>query len=219
MPDVHSMLEIDDNNVRKWGNQLFFLQAPDAPVPEKFFGEEDRLPILPPDALQLGYITTDGISNEESLSSEPSQMLQNLEPTRTDLTGIERSLTVAFGEDNAWVQALWHGKPFEEFAERGDGPWLFDDGALSEYPYYRLGWIGQDGIGSLARYRVEYGYRAKVTAKESRSANRSDPESYGFTFGLFRDSSVNKAFTRAQNGPAYATSGSGGSGGSGDPED
>lgn len=209
MPDVQSLLNVNDNNVRKWGTQLFFIMDPAAPVPESWFGSEDHLPILPEGALDLGYITTDGISSEDSISSEPTQMLQSLEPVRTDLTGIERSMTVAFGEDNAFVQALWHGVPFEDFPEAADGPWVHDDGEVSQYPYYRAGWLGQDGVGAQARYRVEFGYRVQVTAKESRTANRSDPETYGFTFGIFKDPVLKKAFTRAQNGPFYFPAGPG----------
>lgn len=210
MPTVDDLIVKDDLNVRKWGTQLFFIQHPAAPIPDAFFGL-DRLPILPDGALQLGYITTDGISQEDSISSEPTQMLQSLEPVRTDLTGIEKSITVTFGEDNAFVQALWHGTPFEDFPETANGPWLFDDAGVSDYPYYRLGWIGQDGVGDQARYRVEYAYRAKVTAKTARSANRSDPETYGFTFGLFKDPISGLTFSRGQNGPFYAT-GNGGEG-------
>lgn len=203
MPTVNEMLTTVDENVRKWGTQLLFLQAPDAPVPAEFFGATDHLPVLPADAIQLGYITTDGISQEDSISSENTPMLQSLEPVRTDLTGIEKSLTVAFGEDNGAVQALWHGVPFDGFPTDLAAPWIFDDGEVSDYPYYRLGVLGQDGLGDQARYRVEYGYRVKVTAKTARTLNRTDAESYGFTFGLFKDKSVGKSFTRAQNGPFY----------------
>ena len=204
MPDVKDMLVVNDRNVRKWPLQLFFLMAPDAEIPDAWFGASDRLPILPPSALQLGYITTDGIGQEDSISSEGVQMLQKLENVRNDLTGIEKTMTVAFGEDNAFVQALWHGVPFEEFPTESSGAWDFTDGEISQYPEYRLGWIGQDGVGSQARYRVEFAYRATVTAKEARTANRSDAETYGFTFGLLRDPIANASFRRLQDGPFYA---------------
>lgn len=203
MPDVQSLLEINDSNVRKWGTQLLFLQHPSAPVPAAFFGEVDHLPILPPGSIQLGYVTTDGISQEDSISSENTQMLQSLEPVRRDLTGIEKSLAVSLGEDNAYVQALWHGTPFEDFPSNPAAPWIFDDGEISEYPYYRLGVLMQDGIGDLARYRVEYGYRAALTAKSGRTLNRSDSETYACTFGLYKDPVLGKSYTRAQNGPWY----------------
>ena len=203
MPDVQDLLVVNDSNVRKWGLQLFFVLPMSAPVPETWFGTADHLPLLPAGAMQLGYITTDGISQEDSIDSEGTTMIQNLEPVRSDLTGIERTLTVSFGEDNAWVQALWHGVPLEEWPERSDGPWAYSDGAVSQYPELRVGWIGQDGIGADARYRVEFGHRATVTAKEARSAQRSDPETYGFTFGLYRDKTTGLTYERLQNGPAY----------------
>jgi hypothetical protein len=202
-PTVDSLLVKDESNVRKWPTQLCFLQAPNAPIPTAFFDPVDRMPILPPDALQLGFITTDGVSQEDSLSSENTAMLQSLEPVRTDLTGIEKTLTVAFGEDNAFVQALWHGTDFADFPTVANAPWLFDDGEIVDYPYYRLGVIMQDGVGAAARFRFEYGYRAKVTAKAGRTMNRSDAETFPFTFGLFKDPLVGKSFTRGQNGPGY----------------
>lgn len=203
MPDVQDLLVTNGKNVRKWGTQLLFLMAPDAEIPPLFFAVEDKLPILPATAKQLGFITTDGVSQEDSVSSENTQMLQSLEPVRRDLTGIEKSLTVAFGEDNAFVQALWHGAPFEDFPSAADGSWIFDDGEIADYPYFRLGVISQDGVGAEARYRYEFAYRAAVTAKTARSLNRTDPETYGFTFGLYKDPVAGKSYTRAQNGPTY----------------
>lgn len=203
MPDVQSIMEVNDNNVRKWGTQIFFLCAPDVVLPTEWFGATDQLPVAPAGGLDLGYITTDGISQEDSISTENTSMLQSLEPVRADLTGIEKSLTVAFGEDNAFVQALWHGVPFEEFPVVKDGAWIFDDGEVSQYPYYRLVILMQDGVGSQARYRVEVAYRATLTAKSGRTANRTDAETYACTFGLFKDPVIKKSFTRAQNSPSY----------------
>lgn len=204
MATVKDQLVVKDDNVRKWGTQLFFLLAPNATVPTAWFGVEDHLPILPAGAKQLGYITTDGISFEDSISVEGTNMLQSLEPVRSDTTAREQSISVAFGEDNAFVQALAHGVPFEDFPATADGAWVYDDGEVSEFPYYRIGVLMQDGVGDAARYRVEFGYRAKVTSKESRTANRSDAETYGFTFGLYKDPVEGLTATRAQNGPAYA---------------
>jgi hypothetical protein len=204
MADVQSQLDVNDNNVRKWPTKIFFLLPPDADIKDHvWFDPATRHPILPDGALDLGYITTDGVSTEKSISAEGTQMEQSLDPVRHDLTGIEGTLTVAFGEDNPWVQALWHGKPYEDFATTKDGPWAFHDGDLSDFPYYRCGWLGQDGIGALARFRVEVAYRAKVTSQESRPATRTDPETYGMTFGLLKDPVIRRSFSRLQNGPAY----------------
>lgn len=205
MPTVSDLLEVNDLNVRKWGTQLAYLLAPDATVPTSFFGTSDHLPILPAGAKQLGFITTEGVQFGDSISSEKTNMLQSLEPVRSDLTGREQTVQLAFGEDNAFVQALVHGVPFEEFPDDADGPWVFDDGEVSEFPYYRLGIIMQDGVGAQARYRHEFGYRVKVDTKENRTANRSDAESHGVTFGLYKDPATGRTYTRAQNGPSYHT--------------
>ena len=203
MPDVQELMQVVETNVRKWGTTILAIMAPDAPVPTTWFGASDRLPILPVGAKQMGFITTDGVGQEDSISSEVTNMLQTLEPVRTDLTGLEKSLTVAFGEDNAFVQALWHGLPFEEWPERSDGAWEFTDTGVADYPYYRLLVLSQDGVGAQARYRVEFAYRAKITAKTARTMNRTDAETYGVTFGLFKDPVEGKSYYRAQNGPGY----------------
>lgn len=203
MPDVQEQMETVDTNVRKWGTAIFAVMAPDAEIPAEWFGTEDHLPILPAGAKQMGFITTDGIGQEDSISSENTPMLQTLEPVRTDLTGIEKTLTGAFGEDNAYVQAMWHGVPFEDWPATSDQPWIYHDGEIADYPYYRAVLLFQDGVGAQARYRVEFGYRIKVTAKTARTMNRTDAETYGFTWGLFKDPVVKRSFTRAQNGPAY----------------
>lgn len=202
-PTVESILEVDETKVRKWATQLAFLMAPDATVPAAFFGTTDHLPILPSGAKQLGFITTDGVSFEDSISVEKTSMLQSLDPVRSDTTGREQSISIKFGEDNAYVQALWYGAPFEDFPASADGAWVFDDGEVAEFPYYRLGILMQDGVGDQARYRVEFCYRVRVDSKETRTANRTDAESYGVTFGLYKDPVEGKTATRAQNGPTY----------------
>lgn len=207
------LLVTRDDAIRKWGTQLLYLLAPDAPAPDQLFDPVDHRPVLPEGAKQVGFITTDGTSQEDSISNESTSMLQSLEPVRYDLTGIERSFSFTAGEDNAIVQGIWHGVPFEDLADDAYGAWDFSDGEVSDYPWYRLGCIMQDGVGSLARYRHEFGYRVTLTAKESRTANRTDPETYGFTFGLTKDPVYGRSFRRAQDSPSYHTTGDGGGSG------
>ena len=202
MSDVQSLLQVEDQNVRKWGTQLAALMAPDAPVPDVWF-DENREPILPDGVKQMGFITTDGVSDEESLSSETVQMLQTLNPVRRDLSGIENTIQLAFGEDNAYVTALRKGVPFEQFPTSSDGAWWFDSGEITQFPEYRLLILGQDGIGAQARYRVIFAYRVTLIAKEARTMNRSDAETHGVTFGLMRDGKEKKTLSEGQNGPAY----------------
>lgn len=200
MPEVAPKL--NDKNVRKWGRMLIAIADETAAIPEKFFGD-DHLPIALPDSHKdMGFVTTDGTTETDALTSEGTTMLQTLEEVRSDLTGRVQTISVAFGESNAWTNALAHGLPVSEWADDPNTPWIFDDGALSEWPYYRIFLIGQDGVGASARYKVEYAYRAKVTAKTDRVKNRTAPETLGFTFGLYKDPIVGKTFTRGENGPS-----------------
>lgn len=202
-------IALDEKKVRKWGRLKFLIADADADVPADFF-DVDGTPTIPVTGyLDLGYITTAGASASDSLSTESTQMLQSLEPVRTDLTGREQSLTVAFGEaSNAWTNALWHGLAVTDFPATADEAWSYDDGGASDTPYYRIYLIGQDGVGDQAVYKVEFAYRAKVTAKTDRTMNRADAETLGFTFGLFRDPVVGKTLTRATDGPGLVTAGS-----------
>lgn len=202
-PTVDSLLTKNEENVRKWGTQLLYLMAPDAAVPALFFDATDHLPLLPAAAKQLGFITTDGISFSDSISVDKTAMLQSLSPVRSDITSREQTVKVAFGEDNAFVQALWHGTDFADFPATAEGAWIYDDGEVSDFPYYRLGIIMQDGVGTKARYRHEFGYRVKVESKDDRKTSRSDAETYGVTFGLYLDPAEGLTATRGQNGPTY----------------
>lgn len=204
MGAVDELLETNTSHVRKWGTQLLALADYNTPIPEAFFTSAG-LPILPPACRQLGFITTDGITRAKAVSSESTNMVQQLEPVRTDITGIEDSLTATFGESSsAYVNALIHGKPVAEWPADPHSPWVYHDGEITDFPYYRLIVIAQDGVGDQAFYRVEYGYRAKITALTDRTLNRTTPEGMGVTFGLFKDPSVGRASTRAENGPGFS---------------
>lgn len=205
MTAVDDILQTNDLAIRKWGTQLLALQDFSAPVPSAFFDSEG-LPLLPPGAKQLGFITTDGIVQAKSISSEPTNMVQQLEPVRRDKTGVEQSVTVTFGESSsAWVNALAHGKPVSEWGAHPHAPWIYDDGEITADREYRLIIIAADGVGDQAFYRVEYGYRAVVTAQTDRTLNRASSEGFGFTFGLMRDPVARKVLTRGENGPGFGT--------------
>lgn len=201
------MIEPQLNNkaVRKWGRMLLAIADETTPVPTEFFTTE-HLPIaLPTGHKDMGFITTDGVTETDALTAEDTTMLQSLEPVRNDVTGRVQTIAAAFGESNAWTNALAHGLPVSEWPEERDAPWIFDDGELTDWPYYRLFLIGQDGVGTNAIYKVEYAYRAKVTAKTDRVKSRTAPETLGFTFGLYKDPAAGKTFTRGQNGPSMNT--------------
>lgn len=203
MGAVDEILETDTSRIRKWGTQLLALADYTAPVPEQFFTSGGE-PILPPEFQQLGFITTDGITRGTSVSSESTSMVQQLEPVRTDVTGIEETLTCTFGEgSSAWTQALIHAKPVAEWPADPHSPWVYHRGQFTDFPYYRLLVLMQDGVGDQTFYRVEYGYRAKITALTDRTWNRSTPEGLGVTFGLFKDSIAGRSSTSAENGPGF----------------
>lgn len=205
MPAVDSILTINESAVRKWGTQLFAIADYDTAAPSSFFGG-DHLPIaLPTDHMDMGFVTTDGVTAADSISSEPTNMLQSLEPVRSDVTGREQSLSVVFGEANAWVNALYHLQQVADWPADRDGAWEFTDSGITDSPYYRVMLYAQDGVGSQAIYRVEYAYKAKVTSKTDRALSRSASESFGFTFALYRDPLLDKGFYRGQDGPGLAS--------------
>lgn len=191
---------VKPKNVRKWRRMLLALADPSVDVPATFFDALTFKPTtLPAGAKEMGFVTTDGITVADSLSSENTSMLQSLTPVRRDLTGREQSVSVVFGEANAWVNALFHGLPVADWPTEKEGPWLFDDGDVTDWPDYRLWLIGQDGLGDRAVYRVEFAYKAGITAKTDRVLG-SAAETFGCTFGCFLDDEVGLSYTRGQNG-------------------
>lgn len=203
-----TMLEVDNSLVRKWGRVLVAVQDYSEPVPTEFFSETTGEPILPATAKQLGFITTDGVTLGKAITSEETTMLQWLEPVRSDLTGITKTLACAFGEaSNAYVHAVYNGVQVADFPASADGAFIFDGGEMAVFPYYRVWLIAADGVGDQTRYRIEYGYRAKVTSVTDRTLARANPETLGFTFGFYKDPVVGKDTTTAENGPQFVVTG------------
>ena len=184
---------LDDNNklVHKWGTQLLAIADYSTPMPEKFFDTTT--------GKILGYITTDGQQMSRSIESSDTNMVQDLEPVRTDMTGRTRTLHVNFGESNAWVKGLAHGKPVSAWPSDKDADWEYTDGEVTDMPYYRLLTIAQDGVGGDATYRIQAGYRVKVTDQGDQTLNRSDVEVEDTTFGFYKDPDSGKTFTEAQS--------------------
>lgn len=204
--DVVSLLDDDTSLVRKHGTQLLALADYSEAVPTTFFDAVSYLPsALPAGFKNLGYITTAGIVESTKVTASDVQMVQDILPVRSDITAIGRTLHVVFGESNAWTQAVRSGKPVSAFAATKDAAYKIDDGEIADYPYYRAYVITQDGVGTDARYRVEFGYKAKVTDMGDRTLSRTDVESIDVTLTLFRDPGTGLAYTKVDEGPGYPT--------------
>lgn len=158
---------------------------------------------LPTGAKKIGYITTDGVSDTKDVNSDGTDMLQSVEPVRTDITSVEKSMQVAFGESNAWTNALRAGLPVSQWPASKNSAWSYADGKVIDNPYYVLWLLAQDGVGKNAFYRFELGLKVKVTGMESRKMNASDPEVFGFTFGFFKDDVTGYSHLRSEEGPGY----------------
>lgn len=198
--DLAKILDDDNTLVHKWGTQLLAIADYSTPMPDKFFDTITGKPLTLPAGFKiLGYITTDGQQSSRSIESSDTNMVQDLEPVRTDMTGRTRTLHVNFGESNAWVKGLAHGKPVSAWPADKDADWEYTDGEVTDMPYYRLLTIAQDGVGDDATYRIQAGYRCKVTDQGDQTLNRSDSEVEDTTFGFYKDPESGKTFTEAQS--------------------
>lgn len=202
-PFVTDNLETDNRLVLKHGNKILAIADYDQPPVESLFTSEGEPTALPEYFRQMGYITTAGVTQGNDVSSTDTNMDQDVEPVRSDIESIVRTLGVTFGEANAWVNGLYHGLPVSEWTAKKTDPWDYTFGAVEDPPFYRLLMLTQDGTGSQTKYRVEQAYRAKVTNLGERTLNRPDAEGFQFTFGLYKDPATNKTYRRAQNGPFY----------------
>lgn len=198
--------ELNNRAVRKWPNQKLVLFDDNAEFPAELFGV-DHLPVaVPSGGVDMGYITTDGVSTTNSVSSEGTNMLQTLEEVRVDLTGRTRSLTVAFGESNAYTRALRAGLPVADFPVDKYGPTDLTEGGdqdVSDFPYYRALLYKIDGVGASAVYGVEAFYRIKPTSFTDRVRSRTAVDTVGVTFGLYRDATYG-TLRDAEDGPGIS---------------
>jgi hypothetical protein len=215
MSELTSIITDRDDNVRKWGIVAVGIAHPKAafPVlPEAWFDAATHEPKIPTGIKFIGHLTTEGANVSSSIDSDKTTMNNSLDPVRSDVTGREQSIKFTAGEANAFIQAINHGIPFEDWPESAQGAWGFTDGALAGLPEYRVVLLGQDGVGDQAIYRVKAGFRAKRSDAGDRALSRADTESTEFTFDLLRDVELGLSMLRAQDGPAYHQAASGGSG-------
>lgn len=196
--------QLDDNNkfIRKHGTQFMAIGDENADIPEDFFEEVTAngfvrtLPsVLPSGYRNMGYITTDGIAEGRDVGSNDVTMVQDIEPARSDIDSLTRTLAVNFGESNSWTKALAHGLPVAEWPTVKSSRYTFHDGERSDFPYYRILIFTQDGVGDNAVFRVEFAYRAKVTDIAGRTLNRTDVEATGRTFTCYKDDAVGRSYT------------------------
>lgn len=200
---VTSTMQTDNRLVSKHGNQMLAIADYSTPPLETLFTQEGEPTPLPALFRQMGYITTDGVKQGNDISSSDTNMVQDLDPVRSDIESVTRTIDVTFGEASSWVNALLHGLPVASWSAKKTDAWDFTFGEVVDPPFYRLLFLSQDGVGDQTRYRVEQAYRAKVTNLGERTLNRSDAESFPFTFGLYKDPATNKTLRRASDGPFY----------------
>jgi hypothetical protein len=214
--------QLSDNNllIRKHGTQLMAIADYVTPVPDAWFGAAGSDGVTLPNTLpvgyfNMGYITTDGIGVSDSVSASTVAMVQDIEPVRSDIDSIAKTLKVVFGEASSWTHSLASGLPCSQWPEDKTGAYEVHYGDKSAFPYYRIFILTQDGIGADAVYRVEYAYRAMVTDIADRTLNRTDAETIGRTFTCFRDPAVGRSYTTASTGLIVPSSGGASSGSSG----
>lgn len=199
MPDF--VPEVNNNAVRKWGVQKFVL-IPYGTILTELIGVDGTPIAVPAGGLDLGYITTEGTSTADSISSEGTQMLQTLEEVRSDLTGRAKTLTGTWGERNAWTKALEAGVPLEDFPIDKYGPTSFKHGEkVADFPYYAGLLYKIDGVGAKAVYGVEHFPRIKPSTLTDRTRNRSAVDGLGVTFGIFKDDAAGYSHWDVEGGP------------------
>lgn len=198
MPDVVDQMVNDNRNVHKWRRVILALADYGTEVPEALFGTDGKPIALPTGYKNMGYITTDGISHSYDVSNDDTEMLQDQEPVRSDVTSRGHTFQVAFGETNGWTKGLAFGKPVSEWPADKNAAWIYDEDPDSGDSYYRALTLAQDGVGANAVYRIEAAYRIKVTDMDDRAINKSDVEEVNRTFTIYRDPVIGKSYTEAQ---------------------
>jgi hypothetical protein len=197
MPDVISQINSDNRNIRKHRSNLLALADYSSELPD--FADlftvtgtapdqvREPLDISTVGAKSPGFITVDGVGYTSEVSSEDTEMNQELEPVRSDITSIVKSLTVTYGEANSWTKGLYYFAPVVDWSTTKDGSYFFHDGQYSEPPFMRAYYLSQEGVGDATKYRLEVFSRIRLDGLGDRTMNRNDPETTQFTFKAFRD--------------------------------
>ena len=205
MAEFSDLLEVDNSLIRKWGRHIIYVQDYSAPVPTAFFDAEG-FPVIPADAFNLGFTTTDGLVLGQSVSSTDTNMSQWVSPARSDLESIVQTFAFTLGESSsAWAHALRRGIPLADWPADKKSPYSF--GATTkfeDFPKVRLWAVAADGVGDQAFYRVEYAPQAKITATGDRTLARPTNETLPFTLTAYEDTAAGgDPVWTMENGPGF----------------
>lgn len=197
-------------NVGQWRRELIrkalfgsvFYADLDTPIPTLFDPTSGELQPLPPDWVDVGYLTSDGVSFGRAMDSSDVESWQATEPTRSDPISDVSTAVFTMQETNPYSVALYEGIPLSELGDLGD-PWQWDKPANAVQPERRFLFISQDGSGADAIYVARLYPRGKVISTEDETHNKESAIQRGVTVQAYRDTALQTAVRTWVDGPGW----------------
>ncbi|CED90621.1 hypothetical protein [Actinomyces succiniciruminis] len=194
MPTFDTLKSSSDNRnlVRKTKGALMFLAPTSAALPEKLMETPTSLVQLPTEWWPVGLVTPDGYTFAADTSTEDVEALGYIEPVRSDITQVAKSIQVTVYETlKKNLQQLIYGVDLSSATQdptTGEVHW--DEAPVPAQEEFRALIVSQDGPAS-DNWLVGKGYPlVKLAEVPEETWNSSDAVQLQLTLNVFTDTTL-----------------------------
>jgi hypothetical protein len=147
---------------------------------------------LPDDWDDLGYLTDDGISTDNEVTTSDTSAWQSVEPVRSDTTSDVDTITVVAEETKLLTIGLYTGALISPTSLAANTAELgIAKPARPSARYWRVLTLAVDGEGDDEFFMGRFFPRVKVTSRTAQSyAKGDDPVTWGVTLTAYPDSAL-----------------------------
>lgn len=176
------------NLVRKYRDAVAFMAPVEIPLPESITGAGGKLEALPSGWVPVGLVSKDGYTFASDTSSEEVEALGYMEPVRTDITKVEKSIEMTSYETmKRQLQELLLGVDLSTVKQGATGEIIFDEPSVPGFKEYRLLIIATDGPAD-SEFIVGRGYPlVKLAEIPEEVWSGSDAVAAKIKFDVFTD--------------------------------
>lgn len=147
-----------------------------------------NLNLLPDDWDDAGYLTDDGVSHDNEVTTSDTTAWQSTAPVRSDVTADTDTITAVMEETKLLTIGLYTGATISTTLTANTGELSIAKPARPTTKYYRAMSLAVDGEGDSEFFLARFYPKVKVTSRNAQSfAKGDDPISWGVTLTSFVD--------------------------------
>ena len=159
---------------------------------------------LPDDWDDVGYLTDDGVSHDNEVTTSDTTAWQSIQPVRSDVTQDTDTITVVAEETKLLTLGLFTGATISTTLAANTGELQIAKPARPSTRYFRALSLAVDGEGANEFWLARFYPKIKVTSRNAQAfAKGDDPITWGVTATSFVDDSLGYSMKWLFGGPGW----------------